>query len=322
MARFSNPFTQYLSDSGRIIPGAKLYFYVNGTTTPQTTYADAAFTVANPNPVICGSNGRVPDIYMPGNLVYSITLTDTNDVQIDQADDITGTDSRVSSSDVIAALAANSDPVVINGSSAAINADTTIDGVFTTTGDMNLPNDSDLNGRNSGDSAYIPLIKANTSDEVEIDPDGNGALFKGSIRSDEALQSWTPVVSDAASGGNLATGTFNGTYVRVGKEVTIVCSLTNIVTTGMTGANALYIQNIPFDAASLSGTQFFNTTAVTNFLNFSGSGSIAAFLQDGNSAVTFGERVTGANVSTTIVSNVVSGSCDIYFTLKYFTDDP
>lgn len=153
MARFSNPFSQYFSDSGRILPGAQLFFYVNGTTTPQATYADAAFTVVNPNPVICGTNGRVPDIYMPGNLVYSITLTDTNGVQIDQADDITGSDSRVSSSDVIAALAANTDPVVINGSSATINADTTIDGTLDVVGQTTLTGDVTLGGDIYGNDA-------------------------------------------------------------------------------------------------------------------------------------------------------------------------
>lgn len=138
MARFSNPFSQFFSDSGRILPGAQLFFYVNGTTTPQATYEDAAFTVVNPNPVICGTNGRVPDIFMPDNLVYSITLTDTNGVQIDQADDITGSDSQVSSEDVIAALTANTDPVVINGSSATINANTTVNGNQTITGTLGV----------------------------------------------------------------------------------------------------------------------------------------------------------------------------------------
>ncbi len=51
------PQFQPLSNSGAILPGAKLCTYSAGTTTPATTYSDAAGTT-NTNPITLNSAGR------------------------------------------------------------------------------------------------------------------------------------------------------------------------------------------------------------------------------------------------------------------------
>jgi hypothetical protein len=59
--------------------GAKLSFFITGTSTPKDTFTTEAATTPNANPVIADSNGVFPDIFISGT--YKVTLTDKNDVQ-------------------------------------------------------------------------------------------------------------------------------------------------------------------------------------------------------------------------------------------------
>jgi microcystin-dependent protein len=50
--------------AGTRAAGAKLYFFESGTTTPRTTYSDAALTTPRTHPVICDGYGRAPAIFL------------------------------------------------------------------------------------------------------------------------------------------------------------------------------------------------------------------------------------------------------------------
>lgn len=77
-------------------PGDKLYFFATGTSTPQNTYSDAGLTTPHDNPVEADAGGEFPVIYMDPSLpAYRVRLTDSNDVQVWQKDNViaTGTES-------------------------------------------------------------------------------------------------------------------------------------------------------------------------------------------------------------------------------------
>jgi hypothetical protein len=57
---------------GKPLAGGKVYFYEPGTTTPKTTYSDAAGTVPNTNPVVLDSQGRAT-IFISG--FYKVKVT-------------------------------------------------------------------------------------------------------------------------------------------------------------------------------------------------------------------------------------------------------
>jgi hypothetical protein len=59
--------------------GAKLSFFITGTSTPKDTFTTETAITPNSNPVIADSNGVFPDIFITGT--YKVTLTDKNDVQ-------------------------------------------------------------------------------------------------------------------------------------------------------------------------------------------------------------------------------------------------
>lgn len=56
----------------------------------------------------------------------------------------------------------------------------------------------------------------------------------------------TLTIQDASSGGNAATATITANYERCGKTVTVWVEAVNIDTTGMTGANQIFITGLPF----------------------------------------------------------------------------
>lgn len=88
MARFSNPFPQYISGSSNVQAGSKLNFYETGTTTRKATFfkSDLLPANANPNPVIANADGFFGDMWLDG--IYNVVLTDKDDVTIDDADPV------------------------------------------------------------------------------------------------------------------------------------------------------------------------------------------------------------------------------------------
>jgi hypothetical protein len=125
---------------------------------------------------------------------------------------------------------------------------------------------------------------------------------------------WTPVVADADTGGNTATGTFSGRYVTDGKSVTVFCTLTNIDTTGMTGANVLYVRGLPFARTSETGAAANGSTQVTQCTY---TATPIAWLPASASALFFRSAVSSGVPSTLKVNELTSGSSDLYFTLTY-----
>jgi hypothetical protein len=87
--RLTLPREQVLSDTGAPLPGAKLYTYSAGTSTPKPTYSDAGLTTANTNPLVADSAGRFGDAFL-GDGQYKMTLTNAAGTQIWSADPVNG----------------------------------------------------------------------------------------------------------------------------------------------------------------------------------------------------------------------------------------
>lgn len=70
---------QFFDRNGRPLALGRLYYYAAGTTAPQDTYADAAGTVANSNPVILDGSGYVDaDVYLGPANDYKEVLTSSD----------------------------------------------------------------------------------------------------------------------------------------------------------------------------------------------------------------------------------------------------
>ena len=81
-SRFVMPNQFFVTTAGNPAVGYLLYFYQTGTNSPQNTYADAAFTTPNSNPITADANGDFGNIFLLSTPNYRVTLTDPNGVQI------------------------------------------------------------------------------------------------------------------------------------------------------------------------------------------------------------------------------------------------
>lgn len=108
-------FTQ-VDAYGNPLVGGRLYTYANLTTTPQTTYKDAAGTIANTNPIILDSLGSAVIFLTPG-LVYTFVMKDANDALLWSQDSISGAESGSTGVTVVSALPSSDiGPVYMPGS--------------------------------------------------------------------------------------------------------------------------------------------------------------------------------------------------------------
>jgi len=71
---FASPRSREFSSAGTVLPGAKLYFYISGTTTPATVYQNAARTVAHSSPILADTGGLFPAIWLTASQSYDVTL--------------------------------------------------------------------------------------------------------------------------------------------------------------------------------------------------------------------------------------------------------
>lgn len=87
--RFIMPLETAFGSDGLFSAGAKLNFYATGSSSRLDTYSDNALTTANANPVVANSAGRFGPIFLKAE-EYKVVLTDANDVEIWNADPVSG----------------------------------------------------------------------------------------------------------------------------------------------------------------------------------------------------------------------------------------
>lgn len=75
--------------NGNVLAGAKLEFFITGTSTPLAIFTDDALAVAHTNPVIADSAGRFAPIYLQ-DADYKAILSTSADVVIDTIDPVHG----------------------------------------------------------------------------------------------------------------------------------------------------------------------------------------------------------------------------------------
>jgi hypothetical protein len=126
---------------------------------------------------------------------------------------------------------------------------------------------------------------------------------------------FTPVLADALTGGNTATGTFSASYTKIGNVVICNIAFPNIVTTGMSSGNVLYFRNLPFVS---NGSELSTGSCLIDRLTF--SGFVAPIIFASGVVGDFREYVSNASDASLTVSDIaVSGASDIFISITYLT---
>lgn len=151
-----------------------------------------------------------------------------------------------------------------------------------------------------------------------LDLSAAGAHFGGTaaknLLNDYEEDDFTPALADAASGGNEATVSMTrAQFTRIGNVVHIFIRFSNIDTTGMTGANTLFVTGLPFttDTEEVQMSVFANFISnINNYLMFSTavSGTTGIFRTVGD----------GINSGTLIVSDIDGVTSDLHVAGHYY----
>lgn len=91
LSLFAGAGQQFFDNTGKPLAGGKLYTYAAGTSTPQATYTTSAGTIAQANPMVLDSAGRVPvggEIWIPAGVSVKFVLQDSTGVTIQTLDNI------------------------------------------------------------------------------------------------------------------------------------------------------------------------------------------------------------------------------------------
>jgi microcystin-dependent protein len=81
----------FLDSVGLPLVGGKIYTYQAGSTTPLDTYTTVNGNIANPNPIILGTDGRAPDeIWLTYGYNYKFVIKTAGDVTIQTLDNLYG----------------------------------------------------------------------------------------------------------------------------------------------------------------------------------------------------------------------------------------
>lgn len=149
----------------------------------------------------------------------------------------------------------------------------------------------------------------------------DGLTFNGDTAAANALDdyeegTWTPVLSDATTGGNTSpTTATSATYTKVGRLVTVQCSFIDVNKSGMTAGNDLIIQGFPFTALSVAGTTYIPGSVVMTNTTF--TGSLNSSIVDNNTYGRFNSVPSGGSLDHVMVSEISNGTTDIYLSLTY-----
>ena len=135
-----------------------------------------------------------------------------------------------------------------------------------------------------------------------------------------ATGTFTPEVSDQPASGNVATlsGAY-GHYTKIGRQVTVMVSITNIDTTGLTGTNDFYIRGLPFQAVSMTGGLYGVGSVLAHTLNYAGTlTNLSSVILDNTSYIRLSETVVDGEFDFITINQISSGITDIYTSITYF----
>jgi len=247
LSLFAGAGWQFFDNNGAPLAGGLLYTYAAGTTTPQTTYTTSAGSIANSNPIVLDSAGRVSnEIWLTSGVTYKFILQTSVNVQIGSYDNISGaTDmqaalSASSGSSLIGYLPAGSGAVVTNVQAKLRQTVSIADFGASPSASASVNSAAIQAAIDSGaDCVHVPIGSYNISTTILI-ANKNGFTLQG----------------DANSSTNFTwTGTASGTMMTL--RGSMFCSIENIWLNGNSAAGiCLYMPG--YGADSVSDT-FVNT---------------------------------------------------------------
>ena len=299
MSRLIDSFEQILDGSGDPLALGLLDFFVSGSSsTRKKTYADAAETIENTNPVVVGGDGRCPNVFGTGT--YNVILRTSAGVQLLARDPVGGSDSLTFGADWVASTSYSAtDQVRDDGN------------YWQSVTNLNQGNQPSLNdGSNwlktdflniTVNTLAIAALNTATTNALALKYDKTGGALSGQATS--TAGDFNLVVNTALSN---AAATLTATQL-IGGEFTITPTVARIQTLD-TAANIISALS-----GSVDGSNF--TFAIVNLAAYdvtiataTGVTLVGNMVVNDSSATFRVRRTSGSTVSVTRLDNVAVSS--------------
>lgn len=135
------------------------------------------------------------------------------------------------------------------------------------------------------------------------------------VWSDTKLTDYTPTVSDAETGGNVATIEFNRCgHINIGPLTQVTYELVNIDTTGMTGTNEIWI-DIPYETNAGAANKFTGGSCMVHYCNY--PYPVTPAIRNGDRSLRLGRSMTDGFAEYMTVDQLISGQANIILTIMY-----
>jgi hypothetical protein len=236
--------------TGAAIPGAKVYTYVAGTSTPKDSYTSSTASVANTNPVIADARGEVL-IWLSG--AYKIVIHDADDNLIDEEDNVVDlTSGGTFATPTFTGTVTYSGTTMTWSGNPTHSGNHTFSGNVTTGGNASITGDLTVNGNVTLGNAPADTITVNGAPTFSAQSvfnggvEMNGAVTLGNASSDTITVTGTPA-------GLVSSGTYTPTltsvsnvqsstsgichYLRIGDHVNVSGRISIDPTSATTGTN-------------------------------------------------------------------------------------
>lgn len=255
MSALLAPFPKFLAvdSAGASLPGALLYTYAAGTTTPLATYTDSTGTVPNSNPVICDSAGAA-NVWLTAGAAYKFVLQNSVGVIQWTVDNITG-----------GLQGTAGDPGSTWRSGAGVPADAT-----GSNGDYWLDtNTGDIYAKATGVYGLVMNIKGPPGSSVNVIK--NGSFYEG-------LNPWNSLAS-APSAGVTPTAPSVGTgHTAASSSAQLLCPSTDFAVAKIYRGSISQGFSIPVPSGTNTLTFWTTCYLETVAANVSNTGYIKAYM--------------------------------------------
>ena len=249
------PFPKFRAEdaAGASLPGALLYTYAAGTTTPLATCKDATGGVFNTNPVICDAAGQA-DVWLTAGVAYKFVLTDQYGAIQWTVDQVTG------------GIQGEAGPA---GSTWRYGAGVPDDAVGNN-GDFYLDtNTGDIYAKATGAYGLVMNIKGPPGSSVNVIK--NGSFYQG-------LSPWNSLPSAASAGVTPTAPVIGAGHTAASSAAQLLCPSTDFAVAKILRGSVSQGFSIPVPAGTNTLTFWTACYLETVAANVSNNGYIKAYL--------------------------------------------
>jgi len=319
-----NELPQFVDANGAPYSGAKLFTYVAGSSTKQTTYQDSGAITANSNPIVCDSAGRVPyPIWGTTGVSYKLVLAPSTDTDpptspIFTIDNVTGINDTTVSIDQ---WVSGPTPTYVSATSFTLAGDQT--GTFQVGRRVKTTNSGGTVYSTITASAYAALTTITVVNDSGSLDSGLSAVSYGLLSATNAsmpiLGMVIPLTSVSGTTTITATALTEAAPLQTGQMFAFTPASTNTGSTTV-NPNSLGAKNLFSGGAACAGNELTSSSPVAMYYDGTRFNLIGGALSgDWTPAISFGGGTTGITYTTQVgkyhrFGNLVT--CQMYIVLS------